>query len=248
MEERAEQMVGYLVWRLSTSWRTEMERVLAPLGMTHAQYALLASLYGMSRSGRQPSQRELADWTGLEAIYVSKLARALERSELLIRTEHPKDPRAVQLTLTPLGSERVEAAFPIVQALLDQLTGPIGGLHSPGNRSFAHTLRTLLDREERNSAMATPPLTGQDLGEAEGAGAAALLADMESRGLVKDNALTDTGAARNEELTALVTPMSRRMFEGIDPDDLATARRVLNQITARARQLREEKSGEPGIS
>ena len=68
---------GYLLWRLTTKMRAAVDRGLAPLGLTHAQYSLLASLYGYSLSGAQPSQRELADWTGLEPIYVSKLARAL---------------------------------------------------------------------------------------------------------------------------------------------------------------------------
>jgi len=63
---------GYLVWRLAMKWRVAVDRALAPLGLTHAQYVLLASLYGMKQP---PTQRELADHTGLEALYVSKLAR-----------------------------------------------------------------------------------------------------------------------------------------------------------------------------
>ena len=39
---------------------------------------MLASLYGLSRGGRLPSQRELADFTGLDPIYVSKLVRVLQ--------------------------------------------------------------------------------------------------------------------------------------------------------------------------
>ena len=54
---------GYLLWRLTTKLRTAVDRLLAPLGLTHAQYTLLASLYGFSHTGAQPSQRELADWT-----------------------------------------------------------------------------------------------------------------------------------------------------------------------------------------
>ena len=74
----AEPTPGYLVWRLSIKWRVAVDRALAPLGLTHAQYTLLASLYGMERAGQQPTQRELADHTGLEALYASKLARALD--------------------------------------------------------------------------------------------------------------------------------------------------------------------------
>jgi hypothetical protein len=48
----AEPTPGYLVWRLSMKWRVAVDRALAPLGLTHAQYVLLASLYGMEREGR----------------------------------------------------------------------------------------------------------------------------------------------------------------------------------------------------
>ncbi|MGW1717304.1 MarR family winged helix-turn-helix transcriptional regulator, partial [Streptomyces sp. NPDC002156] len=85
---------GYLVWRLSTKWRVAVDRAVAPLGLTHAQYSLVASLYGMRRAGLRPSQRRLADHTGLEPLYVSKLARALETAGLLERARDPQDPRA----------------------------------------------------------------------------------------------------------------------------------------------------------
>ena len=75
-------------------WRVAVDRALAPLGLTHAQYVLLASLYGMERAGRRPTQRELADHTGLEALYASKLARALDADGLIRRDRDPADTRA----------------------------------------------------------------------------------------------------------------------------------------------------------
>ena len=66
---------------------------------------MLAPLLGMERSGQRPSQRQLADLTGLEPLYVSKLARALEQAGLIERSGHPDDSRAVQLSLTDQGRE-----------------------------------------------------------------------------------------------------------------------------------------------
>lgn len=83
---------GFLVWRLSMKWRTAVDRAMAPLGLTHAQYSLVASLYGMQRAGERPSQRRLADHVGLEPLYVSKLARSLESAGLLERTRDPATP------------------------------------------------------------------------------------------------------------------------------------------------------------
>jgi MarR family transcriptional regulator, organic hydroperoxide resistance regulator len=136
---------GFLVWRLSMKWRVAVDRAVAPLGLTHAQYSLVASLYGMRRSGLRPSQRRLADHTGLEALYVSKLARSLESAGLVERARDPHDPRAVQLALTEEGLEVTRRAIDVVQGLLKQLLEPLGGLDSPRTREFTRDLATLLD-------------------------------------------------------------------------------------------------------
>ncbi|WP_217242509.1 MarR family winged helix-turn-helix transcriptional regulator [Streptomyces sp. AC555_RSS877] len=136
---------GYLVWRLANKWRTAVDQALAPLNLTHAQYVLLASLSGMERSGRQPSQRELAEYTGLEALYVSKLARSLEAGGLVRRTRDAEDTRVVRLALTDEGRKAVRPAIDAVQVLLDQLLTPLGGLDDRRTDDFRRTLTQLLD-------------------------------------------------------------------------------------------------------
>ncbi|MFG2309275.1 MarR family winged helix-turn-helix transcriptional regulator [Streptomyces sp. NPDC048566] len=136
---------GFLVWRLSMKWRVAVDRAVAPLGLTHAQYALVASLYGMHRDGLHPSQRRLADHTGLEPLYVSKLARTLEAAGLVDRARDPADPRAVRLSLTEEGHAVTRRAITVVQGLLEQLLAPLGGLSGERARVFAGELATLLD-------------------------------------------------------------------------------------------------------
>lgn len=136
---------GFLVWRLSMKWRVAVDRAVAPLGLTHAQYSLLASLLGMQRAGLRPSQRQLADHVGLEPLYVSKLARTLEAAGLIERAGDPADTRAVQLSLTAHGREVTRRAIAVVQQLLDQLLAPLGGLGSRRAEAFARELTALLD-------------------------------------------------------------------------------------------------------
>ncbi|MCG6497131.1 MarR family winged helix-turn-helix transcriptional regulator [Kitasatospora sp. A2-31] len=136
---------GFLVWRLSTRWRTAVDRALAPLGLTHAQYTLLGSLHGMHRSGQRPSQRQLADHTGLEALYVSKIARSLEASGLIERTPDPADTRAVRLSLTVEGEQAARRAVATVKLLLDRLLAPLGGLDGERTAAFTAELTALLD-------------------------------------------------------------------------------------------------------
>jgi DNA-binding MarR family transcriptional regulator len=141
---------GYLIWRVLLKWRAALERALAPLHLTHAQYSLLASLYGLSRAGRRPSQRELADVTGLEPMFISKLARAVEQRGLVVRDRDPADPRAVQLRFTERGLEVITAAMRLVRALEEQQLAPLGGRMSPRSVELRATLQLLLRDLDRS--------------------------------------------------------------------------------------------------
>jgi MarR family transcriptional regulator, organic hydroperoxide resistance regulator len=136
---------GFLVWRLSTKWRVAVDRAVAPLGLTHAQYSVLGSLYAMQRAGIRPSQRQLADRTGLEQLYVSKLVRSLAAAGIARRVPDPVDTRAVQLSLTAAGIEVAERAIAVVRQLTDQLLAPLGGADSRRSATFVAELTRLLD-------------------------------------------------------------------------------------------------------
>lgn len=136
---------GYLVWRLSIKWRVAVDRTLAPLGLTHAQYVFLASLFGLLSDEVKPSQRELADHTGLEPLYVSKLARTLETDGLIERVRDPHDTRTLRLSLTDQGRNAVAPAIATVQTLLQELTAPLGGPDAAATQTLMRDLATLLD-------------------------------------------------------------------------------------------------------
>jgi DNA-binding MarR family transcriptional regulator len=145
-----------LVWRLSMRWRSAIDRQLAPLGLTHAGYALIVPLLGLHRQGRSPTQRELADLTGLEPLYVSKLARTLQTAGLLERRPDPHDSRAVRLTLTQTGLRVGAQAMSQVRGLQESLTESLGGLASPATRALIESLTTLLA-----AAGGVPSTTGE---------------------------------------------------------------------------------------
>jgi hypothetical protein len=74
---------------------------------------------------------------------------------------------------------------------------------------------------------------------------AEILARLETSGLAVGTAYdgigpaeaTPAGSALLSQLTETVTPATRDLFSGLDTDDLATAHRVLTQITERAVQI-----------
>ena len=148
VEDELRGNVGFLVWRLSMRWRAATDRALAPLGLTHAQYSVLAPLYGMSAGGARPSQRELADFTGLDPVYISKLVRTLEREGFLTRAVKPSDPRAVELALTAQGAEAIRQGVPLVTAMRDRLTAPLGGNDGARTAELARLLVDLVEAAE----------------------------------------------------------------------------------------------------
>lgn len=139
---------GYLLWHLSLRWRVALDRALGPLGLTSSQYGVLASLHGLSRSGSRPSQRELASFSGLEPMHVSKLIRALERSGLVERSANPHDTRAVRLNVTTRGAEVITMAREKVIELEDRRLAPLGGRQSERTSELKDTLLTLLRHAE----------------------------------------------------------------------------------------------------
>lgn len=142
--------IGYLVWHLTLRWRAELDRALTPLGLTSAQYAVLASLYGLSQRGARPSQRELADFAGLEPMHLSKLVRALQRGGLVDRATDPADTRAVRLRVTDRGVRVVTAARATVLNLEEQRLVPLGG---PSSQQSLHLRETLLVLLRHTQAM-----------------------------------------------------------------------------------------------
>jgi DNA-binding MarR family transcriptional regulator len=125
-------------------WQAAVDRAVTPFELTHAQYSLLASLRGLTRTGEKPSQRELADFTGLDPIFVSKLIRTLEQKGLVERGPNPADTRAVELSLTTRGTQLVDRAIKVVHVLLDELLEPLGGYDTNATKQFSATVQQLL--------------------------------------------------------------------------------------------------------
>ena len=140
----SEPTIGHLVWLLSTKWRTAVDSAVAPFGLTHAKYVVLATLRDVTARGAEPSQRELADFAGLDPVYVSKLAGGLERDALIERRADLHDTRIARLALTPRGVSVIDAAVAVVRPLMHQLTEPLGGLDGGPLEALARQLEQLL--------------------------------------------------------------------------------------------------------
>ncbi|HEY3480358.1 MAG TPA: MarR family transcriptional regulator [Streptomyces sp.] len=96
---------GFLLWRVTLRWQRAVAASLRPLDLTHPQFVVLASTWWLGRGGEPPSQRQLADHTGMDAMTTSQVARALEARGLIARVPDAHDSRVKRLSVTGAGAD-----------------------------------------------------------------------------------------------------------------------------------------------
>jgi DNA-binding MarR family transcriptional regulator len=108
---------GFLLWRITLRWQRVMMSTLRPLGLTHVQFVLLASVWWLNAvANERPTQRRVAEHAGTDPMMTSQVLRALEVKRLVTRTPDPDDSRARRLGITPRGATLALRAISIVEA------------------------------------------------------------------------------------------------------------------------------------
>jgi DNA-binding MarR family transcriptional regulator len=122
---RPEDSLAYLLWHVTHGWIRKLNATLAPLGMTHLQFILMASTAWLARSG-SVSQSRLAHFCTMDPMLISKTLRTLERHGMILRKNDPTDSRAKQLMLTKRGLSQFIRAVPDVELAYEEFFAPIG--------------------------------------------------------------------------------------------------------------------------
>ena len=99
---------------------------LKPTGLTHVQFVLLASTWFLEDRTGPPSQRELAEHAGTDAMMTSQVLRSLEAAGLVERHADPSDARIKRLTVTAAGRAAAARALAAVDAARHVFFGPAG--------------------------------------------------------------------------------------------------------------------------
>ena len=105
-EDGLERNPGYLVHDVARLLRREFDRRVKHMGLTRAQWFVLAHLY--RNDGR--TQRALADELDMEPAPLGKLIDRLEESDWVRRAPDPKDRRAKLVFLT-------DQILPLIEAM-----------------------------------------------------------------------------------------------------------------------------------
>lgn len=108
---------GFLLWRVTLQWQRAVGGVLRPLGLTHPQFVVLAGTWWLGRHGQPPSQRELAEYAGMDAMTASQVARTLEAKRLIRREQDQHDTRIKRLLVTREGLALAEQAVEAVESV-----------------------------------------------------------------------------------------------------------------------------------
>jgi DNA-binding MarR family transcriptional regulator len=118
--EQADDSPGFLLWQLTNLWQQRIRSALTPLGITHVQFVLLASVAWLEDSGKLVSQAFLSRHAHTDVMMTSQVVRTLEEKGLLTRAVHPTDTRARAVSLTAEGRKVAQQAFTVVETVDEQ--------------------------------------------------------------------------------------------------------------------------------
>lgn len=121
--EKADQSAGLLLWQVTNRWQAEQRAALAPLGLTHVQFVLLASLVWQAAGDTPVTQKDIARHAATDPMMTSQVLRTLESKGLVRRDPHPHDGRARSLTPTPEGIALANRAIAVVEGCDERFFG-----------------------------------------------------------------------------------------------------------------------------
>jgi len=116
IHEGPKQSPGFLLWHISTSWRSSIEAVLKTFGLTHPQFVVLATTGWLTRNRELTNQAAIGKMAGLDPNTNSQIIKGLEQKSL-IKRDPSSDGRAKNVSLTSKGSQILEGALPAVERM-----------------------------------------------------------------------------------------------------------------------------------
>lgn len=114
VHEGPKQSPGFLLWHISTSWRSSMEAILKTFSLTHPQFVVLATTGWLTKNGELTNQAAIGKMAGLDPNTTSQIITGLEKKGL-VKREASSDGRAKNPKLTAQGSGLLAQALPAVE-------------------------------------------------------------------------------------------------------------------------------------
>ena len=124
----SEQSPGFLLWKTQLIWRRQIEKALSSLELTQPQFVIMASVGYLTINDNAISQIELATHTLMDINTTSQILRALEKRNIIVRSNKPGNEKAKYSKLTELGSQLLANAIQAVETFDDLFFGKLSKL------------------------------------------------------------------------------------------------------------------------
>ena len=105
----AEENLGFLLWQVSTLWSSSTAAALKPLGLTHPQFVLLATIDWLK--DKESTQEQIGKRTILDPKPTAHLLRSLEVKGLIELSNGGSE-----YLLTTAGAKLLAKALPIIES------------------------------------------------------------------------------------------------------------------------------------
>ena len=135
---------GYQLWLVTNAWQRALRRALHPLGLTHVQFAVLATVARLQGGTSLVTQSDVCRVGSLDPNMASDVVRSLESRGLLVRLDHPSDRRAQRLELSEEGERLFHEGRAAVQPVKAAFFAPLGD----DGRRLAAMLEKLVEAAE----------------------------------------------------------------------------------------------------
>ncbi len=105
---------GFVLWHVALRWQRAVTAALAPLDITHVQFAILACTWWLTERGDAPNQLAIAAEAGTDPQMTSQVVRRLESKGLVERRVNSRDSRARRVVPTRRGIALARTAIAAV--------------------------------------------------------------------------------------------------------------------------------------
>jgi MarR family transcriptional regulator for hemolysin len=121
MQFDRERSSGYMTNWAARLFAREMDRRLAPLGLSAAYMPVL---FALARGEALP-QKALAERAAVEQPTMANTLNRMQRDGLIVRTPDPADRRSALVSLTPAAAEKLRSVQSAGHAINDKAMAPL---------------------------------------------------------------------------------------------------------------------------
>jgi DNA-binding MarR family transcriptional regulator len=143
-KRRTDESLGFVFWQTTNLWQRKMNTALKLLGLTLAQFVLLAGIAWLERFDQPITQIRLARHARTDIMMTSDVLKTLEIRKLIERKQMKQDARANTLSVTKSGKELVKKAIDLVEKVDNDFFRPLGDQSD----AFLQSLLNLLESNQ----------------------------------------------------------------------------------------------------